>query len=496
MDWISILATSLTFTGVNLQTINKLIKKWRSRNKKVEDITYQNDDFARITIKYRFNNTFCDLNDKYEDAVIALKKNNSKVIRPFNYTEFYNGAGVTDPVEFFKNLPMLPGNYMTKVLQKPQDVDLKDEKYENNKDFIEHAPFINVEHFFYYYILLKFEQLDSDVREYIEDSKYLYDHGISSSVHDPYKLFKKKSIEDDINNSEESIILNALNQVFRLEKVKDFSANDNEDDLLQKIIVLSLQSNSYDLSQLHSTGRYVLKNDNYEISGANEMIDFLGKEVRTVHYLVDNSGVELLLDLVLGYALLNIKHLRIDKIVYHVNVLPIFVSDVIENDKDYTLRVIEDCITKSKLIDPKDKSRYVEALEYLRSMFIKDSMGRSRAEIRPDFVWNMPTPYEEIAEDHSDLFRNRKNILIVKGDLNYRRLCGDKSWRSSKKLDNLTKYITTPTLVIRCFKSNVILDVKDSQIEAWDKKDMDWRVNGNYGVIKFMSKEKRHHKRK
>ena len=105
-------------------------------------------------------------------------------------------------------------------------------------------------------------------------------------------------------------------------------------------------------------------------------------------------------------------------------------------------------------IKEEDQNKFLSALSKLNNMFDKE---KSQAEIIPDFIWNMPTAYEDIARK-KEIYMNSETLLIIKGDLNYRRLCRDKTWHFKTKLEEITKYINSPTLVIRSFKSDLVLD--------------------------------------
>ena len=447
--------------------------------KKVVDFTYENDDFAKDTIKYRFRNIIYDLNDIYEDAVIALQKTINRPLdkefnRPLDFDAFYSGEFY---IPTFNNLTTNPKDL--ELLKEFYDHLYENYGQKDNKHFLETAPFIDVEHAFYFYILDKLHDVPDEIKKYMQDD--------TKGIFDPYKLKKRSSIEKDIKraNRDKSRIIVCLNAIVRFMN-DDFDAGRTKSDLIEEIIRWSLDSNSYDLSQLRGMGWHETRLMENDIKGAKGLLQYLyslnrGTEL-TINYLVDNAGVEFFSDLVLGYALLNHPELHVKKINYHVNVLPIFVSDTIENDLEHTIKTVENAIKEN--IKEEDQNKFLSALSELNDMFDKE---KSQAEIIPDFIWNMPTAYEDIARK-KEIYMNSETLLIIKGDLNYRRLCRDKTWHFKTKLEEITKYINSPTLVIRSFKSDLVLDYTRTRFNENTQKDKDWRGKGKYGIITFMKK--------
>lgn len=458
-------------------TWNKICFFVKRFNKPV-DFTFENDNFARDTIKYRFRNIINNINNKYEDAIVSLGK--KTIERPLDYDEYresvFQEPHYSNLTENESDRKLLDDFYTQYNPENNPD-------YKNTKKILEKAPFIDVEHAFYFYIIDELtRKLSKDVKQYMSAG--------TSGVFDPYKLMKKGSIINDLKKGlckeahKSSRILMGLQAVTRFID-NDFSAEYTVNDLVEDSIIQTLNSNSYDLSQLPGMERRKIERLQEDTKGAKELTNYLltlerGTEL-FINYLVDNAGVEFFSDLVLGYLLLKKSEYRIKKIIYHVNILPIFVSDVIENDLDYTFKVIEDNLDLIS-IGKKEKKKALIALQEIKKIFID-----KEACIEADFIWNMPTPYKSISRKR-EIFENASDLLIVKGDLNYRRLCGDKTYHYTKKIDKLTDYIKCPTLVVRCFKSNLVLDYSTKRYKQNTIEDRDWRTNGKYGVIKFMKK--------
>ena len=79
-------------------------------------------------------------------------------------------------------------------------------------------------------------------------------------------------------------------------------------------------------------------------------------------------------------------------------------------------------------------------------------------------------------------------MIIVKGDLNYRRLVGDFHWKSSEPIMDKVSYIKKPLLIIRSLKSNVILGVNDEEKYSYNAPN--WKISGQYGIIQWIEQTK------
>jgi hypothetical protein len=77
----------------------------------------------------------------------------------------------------------------------------------------------------------------------------------------------------------------------------------------------------------------------------------------------------------------------------------------------------------------------------------------------------------------------KSNLIISKGDANYRRWLGDRSWSFTTPVHSVLNYLPAPFLAFRVLKSNVLLGLPDGVSQALDKKDPQWLTNGAWGVI-------------
>lgn len=448
---------------------------------KVRNSSYSNDTFARETIKYRFNSIFSSINKtvSFDKPVLSYKEFQDTLVGSIDFTS--NPALLTE------------ANEVNKALMKLW-VDQTFSKYKNAKvsSFLSEANFIDAEYLFYYYILDKLNNLDSDSKEKLHPG---YQSGVQF---DPYKIRKVKMLEDDFLNdvnekqgsTYKSKIKPCLDFIVRVNGgMNDVSWKDLIYESSNNLLQVNLSSNSSDLSQMFwSDFNTVHPHVNHSKKFWMEYLNDVSK--KNVHIIVDNFGIEFLSDLVLGYCL---KMKGATTVTYHVKCLPIFVSDVVENDHILMFETLESLLSDST--DDK-KVEYMDALNKLKTV------AEGSFKFKANYFLNMPFGFAELQpnklkleypdalkliKDTYSIFSGEE-LLIVKGDLNYRRLVEDKLWNYRVKTSSRVKYATAPMLVIRSYKSSVVMDCSSAKVKSL-RSDYgpDWKTDGQVGAILFFN---------
>lgn len=444
-----ILLAGCTITAIPW-TITYFRRKY-NENRIPNVIRYNNDNFARETIKYRMKSIVMNVKSKYGHIS--------------DYSGFTDSIFGTD---FLSS--SIFSRYNSSLLASWSD-SLSQYKGQKTADFLINAPFIDAEHYFYYYILHQV-----NIRK----------EGDKSDIVDPYLDNKVSSMTNDyLNDSEEhrSKIKELLDLALKISQ----STGDTSHQMnLKELLRLNLSANSTDLSQLFWE----------QFSSVTPVIDDTEKfwteyvsdlhNVYRVNVLVDNFGIEFLADIILGYYLILKKGREADiEIVYHVNQLPIFVSDVKTGDEILLFDTLRSLAT--------DNPQYRGIIDELCSY-----MKKGKLVFRPNFFWNLPHAYSVATRE--DLKKsgeittvrdiiNSSDLLIVKGDLNYRRMIGDRNYNPSKSIGNKIRYIKCPLLVIRSFKSNVtLLGKRSNEFLKNNNIEQDWQSNGKYGIIQYIDR--------
>ncbi len=188
---------------------------------------------------------------------------------------------------------------------------------------------------------------------------------------------------------------------------------------------------------------------------------------KVVHVICDNAGTELALDLALTDTLLNGIA---DRVVFHLKLYPQFVSDSLPAD---VLAFLDQMESGNHGEKPR------QLAQRLRSAWLA---GRWR--LAPDlywnsarFLWDMPTRLTRVFENAA--------LVIMKGDLNYRRAVGDALWPVDKSFAEMLSYFPAPLLALRTLKSDTVIGLPTGTDTRLYAIDQDWRINGKRGVIQF-----------
>lgn len=219
-------------------------------------------------------------------------------------------------------------------------------------------------------------------------------------------------------------------------------------------------------------------------------------EVR-VDFVLDNSGFELYADLMLAAFLLQSK--LATKCVFHAKDIPYMVSDVMLKDFDTLVKDLKD-----REFFPVDDKKSQDALD-LFANDICSFVDGGKLEFREDSFWTTELDYWNLDDSetkyhgaiiHKDLVLS--DLVIFKGDLNYRKLTGDRKWDRttpwSKAIGPLaTNGITL--LSLRTCKADVQVDlprgVDEELCKIWEKEHPGqgswWCSSGKWAVICFSS---------
>ncbi|MEU0192661.1 damage-control phosphatase ARMT1 family protein [Streptomyces afghaniensis] len=190
-----------------------------------------------------------------------------------------------------------------------------------------------------------------------------------------------------------------------------------------------------------------------------------GTGTGTLCLVADNAGRELVPDLLLIAHLL--AHGRIGRAVLHVKPYPYYVSDATTADVVDALRRLT--------------GAGGAAAEYGQRLWTALADGRLTLRAHPFSC--APLPYEEMPADLRADFASA-TLTVVKGDLNYRRLVGDRLWAPTTPFPDVTAHFPGPVAALRTLKSDVItgLDAR-TEAELVAAQDQRWRTSGTHALI-------------
>ncbi len=194
----------------------------------------------------------------------------------------------------------------------------------------------------------------------------------------------------------------------------------------------------------------------------------LRREPGTVHVIMDNAGTEQAVDFVLADLLLEEGLAR--RIVLHVKMHPVLVSDVVVADVHRMLDALS------------DRGGGAAALAHR----FREKADDRRLRIVPDFFWNTDGRWWELPLGIYDSFANA-SLVVAKGDVNYRRVTNDALWPADATLTDAAANFPGALLVLRTLKSDTLVGVAADLRSRLDAGEPDWRTNGTYGVIQLKS---------
>jgi len=256
---------------------------------------------------------------------------------------------------------------------------------------------------------------------------------------------------------------------------------------LDHLIALSLWGNQADLSmwpagEVGSTGSLAERTP--EADGGVLLVDnrerirayVFSLERPRLDLVLDNSGLELVHDLLSVKLLLQTD--LAGRVVLHVKAHPTFVSDAVREDVLQTVQFLRNG----------QEPAVIQTGEFLQAQ-----LDSGRLAIRDDFYWNSPLAFWDAPHSiERDLTSSQ--LVISKGDANYRRFLGDRHWAFNLPAKNALGYLPFPYLALRVCKSEVAVGLQAAQMEALSSMDADWMVNGTCGMIQYVSSGNQPHR--
>lgn len=192
------------------------------------------------------------------------------------------------------------------------------------------------------------------------------------------------------------------------------------------------------------------------------------RPLRRADFILDNGGLELAHDLVLADFLLS--HQLAEQVILHCKSYPTYVSDVTSTDLQTTLsyfRVAPD--------------HGLAALADRLSTQMAEGKLLSQAHpfwVSPLSGWEMPDAL------FGDL--ERSDLIINKGDANYRRWLGDRHWAPEAPLAGILSYRPAPWLALRVLKAELIAGLQPGVAEAVAQQDTEWLFSGRWGLAQAL----------
>ncbi|KAJ3729202.1 DUF89 domain-containing protein [Lentinula guzmanii] len=253
-----------------------------------------------------------------------------------------------------------------------------------------------------------------------------------------------------------------------------------------------------------------------------------------VDFVLDNAGFELFTDLVLADFLVTYTP-YVSKVVFHPKLIPWFVSDVTPPDFNETIACLlrptslfTTSSSSSSLLPSPEQQQHLRKLAERLRQYVSEGvfamsvpggtgLGGGLTTTAPTTAitttttttmvktttaatthslaefWTAPVPYWDIETYDRELWEllRGSDLVVFKGDLNYRKLTGDIKWPSWTSFEEALGPLagSFPLLSLRTNKADVAVGLDKEVLVQIEEKDANWRVNGKFALISFLGKE-------
>lgn len=198
--------------------------------------------------------------------------------------------------------------------------------------------------------------------------------------------------------------------------------------------------------------------------------EYLARGVKRVDFVNDNVGLDLLFDLALADFLLAQRWS--ESVVFHLKDRPFFVSDAMP--KDVLASVSALCASSGSGLRQLGR-RILKRIEAGQLVLTDD------AEMGHPF-WTSCRMFRRLPAPLRCLI-SASNLVVLKGDVNYRRLLDDRHWPHTERLEAVVRYFPASLLALRTLKGEIMVGLAPGQSEALAAVDADWLTNGKRGLI-------------
>ena len=278
--------------------------------------------------------------------------------------------------------------------------------------------------------------------------------------HDPFEKQKQGQLDGDIRRlSPAWEQFSALEGEVRFEALLHSSLWGNRADLSNFTVRVKARSGLATVAERH----LILIDPTERVGG------LLAGRLRRVDFICDNVGSELIFDLALADFLLGLNWAK--EIHLHLKGQPFFVSDAMPADARRTVDLL--------------KEAPGPGLQALGERLDEDLSAR-RLVFATDPFWTTCFMFRQMPA-HLRLELASAGLVLVKGDVNYRRLLDDRHWPPTTRMEAVCAYFPAPFTALRTLKGEIIVGLQPGQAQALQAEDPTWLINGKRGVIQLVT---------
>jgi hypothetical protein len=186
-----------------------------------------------------------------------------------------------------------------------------------------------------------------------------------------------------------------------------------------------------------------------------------------VDFINDNVGLDLLFDLALIDHML--RRGWVGRVNCHLKGRPFFVSDAMPRDVQATISQLA--------------GSFAAGVRVLGER-LRGDLATGQLALKTDPFWTSHLMFRQFPPALRDELA-RSDLVVLKGDVNYRRLLDDRHWPHTTPLEQAADYFPAPFLVLRTLKGEIQVGLAPGQAEALAAEDPDWLLDGQRGLIQY-----------
>uniref|UniRef100_A0A1A9WXK0 Sugar phosphate phosphatase n=1 Tax=Glossina brevipalpis TaxID=37001 RepID=A0A1A9WXK0_9MUSC len=194
-----------------------------------------------------------------------------------------------------------------------------------------------------------------------------------------------------------------------------------------------------------------------------------------VDFVCNDGNFELYADCVLAEYLIE-KQLA-SKVRFHVKPIPWYTFDATPEDVQNMLQFMRS--NPSGVVSEQGRKwkQYFDEEKFI---------------IAPvNYFWTSAYEFFKMRETDRELYKylSQAHLLILKGDLNYRKLLGDYCWDPTENfLTCIRGFQPTNICVLRTIKSDLVCGLQQGQTDDLHRSNPKWMLSGEYGLIQFVER--------
>ena len=245
-------------------------------------------------------------------------------------------------------------------------------------------------------------------------------------------------------------------------------------DRFEPLLHACLWGNRADLSNFtvaqSAVGDTTADRHNILINHTSGAQGLLSRGVARAAFINDNVGADSIFDLALADFLLAQGWAQ--QVTFHLKDRPFFVSDAMPNDIHAAIGLLE-------------RGDVTPGLTQLGQR-LDTAVASGQLTLATHPFWTQPFGFRDLPPVLRSALRCA-DLVILKGDVNYRRLLDDRHWPPATTLAVAAADFPRPFLVLRTLKGEIITGLAPGQAEALAAEDPTWLINGLRGLIHLVT---------